>query len=657
MKITLSIIAADAAVQVKIFLLSICLLVFIKADAQTCTGSLGDPVIKQDFGSGTNPGQALPSSVTSYKYWDAGCPNDGLYTIANSIGNCFNNTWHTLSQDHTGNPGGYMMIVNASNDPGVFYIQKAGAGTLCPNTRYEFAAWIMNIILPSACGGKSIQPNITFSIETTDGVVLKKYNTGDIPPTKDALWQQYGTFFDTPANVTDVVVKMTNNATGGCGNDLALDDITFRPCGPVVQTGFGSAINSADQQLCEGGNASYTLKSQVTGGNNPAYQWQSNTSGQGWVDIAGENVDVLTVNFVNAKPGLYQYRVGVGTGSNISSAQCRVYSLPLGVNVNPLPIVPPIAAQTVCEGYTLKLTASGGAGYVWSGPNMPNSTQNPLVINNVTPANAGTYTVQVTSDKGCSALPVQTTVKVVPKVVAGTSGNVAVCAGDSATLSATGGLYYKWTPSTGLDHDDVPNPVATPLQTTTYSVNVSNDGCNDDTKSVTVTVYQEPFANAGGNKVIFGGQSARLNGTVKGDSITSVYWTPAASLDNPNSPTPIASPVDNTTYTLHVVSQNCGIATSSVFVRVYKKIVVPNTFSPNNDGINDYWNIEALITYPESMTTVYDRYGQKIYQSTGYSKPWDGSHNGLPVPNGTYYYTIDLKNNTAKITGWVLIVR
>jgi gliding motility-associated-like protein len=128
-------------------------------------------------------------------------------------------------------------------------------------------------------------------------------------------------------------------------------------------------------------------------------------------------------------------------------------------------------------------------------------------------------------------------------------------------------------------------------------------------------------------------------------------------LSDPTSPTAIASPTDNITYTLHAVSESCGISTSSVYIRVYKKIVIPNAFSPNNDGINDNWNIDALVTYPESSVLIYNRYGQQVYQSTGYAKPWDGTVNGAPLPGGTYYYVIDLKNSTPKIAGWVLIIK
>jgi len=646
-------------VTVRLFLLGVCLLFALKVNAQTCTGSLGDPVINQTFGAGQNPGPALGSGITTMTYTTNNCPNDGQYTIANSLtgsGNCHTDTWHNVTADHTGNPNGYMMIVNASEQASVFFTQTASG--LCPNTTYEFSSYILNLITRHASISPGVsEPNITFSITTTSGQVLAIDSTGTIPNYDSPVWTKYGTYFTTPANVTDVIVTMRNNAPGGNGNDLILDDIAFRPCGPVIQTGFGSVTGPMDEEICQGNNANYLLTATVTGGNNPAYQWQSNFNGNGWVDIAGQTTDSLFTGFVNAAPGSYQYRLGVDNGSNISSAQCRAYSPPLSVNVNPLPVVPAIAQQTVCEGNMLELTASGGANYVWSGPNLPPTSQNPLIIANVTTANAGTYMVQVTSASGCAAPPVQAVVKVLQKVVAGISNDVAICAGSSAMLSASGGLYYKWSPSTGLDNDSIPNPTASPLQTTTYSVNVSNDGCNDNTKSVTVTVYQDPFADAGSNKVIFEGQSVKLTGTVTGDNISSYYWTPATGLDSPNALTPIASPTDNTTYTLNVVSQSCGTASSAVFVRVYKKVTVPNTFSPNNDGINDNWDIDALVTYPESTLMVFDRYGQQVYQSVGYSTPWNGTFNGTPLPTGTYYYIIDLKNGTPKITGWVLILR
>ncbi|CAN5341713.1 hypothetical protein BH09BAC6_BH09BAC6_23100 [soil metagenome] len=86
-------------------------------------------------------------------------------------------------------------------------------------------------------------------------------------------------------------------------------------------------------------------------------------------------------------------------------------------------------------------------------------------------------------------------------------------------------------------------------------------------------------------------------------------------------------------------------------------IVIPNAFTPNGDGINDVWNIKSLSDYSQCNVFVYNRYGSLIYQSTGYSRPWDGLFNGTPVPVGTYYYIINLQNRTPELTGQVSIIR
>ncbi len=80
---------------------------------------------------------------------------------------CFGGTWHDVAEDHTPSDiNGYMMVVNASFNPGDFFVKTVDG--LCPNTTYEFAAWIFNVLEPFACRGQGIKPNITFNIETTD---------------------------------------------------------------------------------------------------------------------------------------------------------------------------------------------------------------------------------------------------------------------------------------------------------------------------------------------------------------------------------------------------------------------------------------------------------------------------------------------------------
>jgi len=133
------------------------------------------------------------------------------------------------------------------------------------------------------------------------------------------------------------------------------------------------------------------------------------------------------------------------------------------------------------------------------------------------------------------------------------------------------------------------------------------------------------------------------------------FWTPSG-LSDPSSLKPMATPSQTTTYTLNVVSAvGCGTTRDDMVVRVYE---IPNAFSPNGDGINDTWAIKSADAFSGSVVEVYNRYGQIVFHSKGYSSAWNGTYNGKPVPSGTYYFVIDLKSgNEPNITGWIFIVR
>jgi gliding motility-associated-like protein len=97
--------------------------------------------------------------------------------------------------------------------------------------------------------------------------------------------------------------------------------------------------------------------------------------------------------------------------------------------------------------------------------------------------------------------------------------------------------------------------------------------------------------------------------------------------------------------------------TNSVFVKLLKKPLIPNIFSPNGDGIHDTWVIESLDSYPGCVVQIYNRYGQMVQRFVNYTTPWDGKINGKDAPVGTYYYIIDPKNGRKPITGFVDIIR
>jgi gliding motility-associated-like protein len=82
---------------------------------------------------------------------------------------------------------------------------------------------------------------------------------------------------------------------------------------------------------------------------------------------------------------------------------------------------------------------------------------------------------------------------------------------------------------------------------------------------------------------------------------------------------------------------------------------IPNTFTPNGDGINDTWNIKFLDS--NCSVNIVNRWGQNVFTSIGYGIPWDGTYKGTPLPAGTYYYIINLKNGDKVLAGYVAIMR
>ncbi|WP_184545395.1 gliding motility-associated C-terminal domain-containing protein [Mucilaginibacter sp. FT3.2] len=86
-------------------------------------------------------------------------------------------------------------------------------------------------------------------------------------------------------------------------------------------------------------------------------------------------------------------------------------------------------------------------------------------------------------------------------------------------------------------------------------------------------------------------------------------------------------------------------------------IIIPNTFSPNGDGTNDLWVIQNINAYPNNTVEIFNRYGQRLFRSIGYSIPWNGTFNGKSVPTATYYYIVNLKNGNKPLSGSVTVIR
>lgn len=371
------------------FLLIFTWLCQVKSYAQVCSGSLGDPVVNIDFGTGSSPASF---SAPGYQLTTSACPNDGFYSITTSQSNC-GRQWHTVSSDHTG--GGAFMMVNASQTPGDFFVQSLT--NLCPNTTYVFSAWVLNVVNNPAL----IKPNLIFKIEAADGTVLAQQATGDIEVFSQPTWQEVGFIFTNGNSSAPVTLRITNNAPGGQGNDLALDDISFRACGPIVTattTGFGDTV-----RVCYPDQRSYTFQGQVSSSTAAtAYQWQlSRDTGRTWTDIAGATSPLYSRSA--SAPGLFLYRLGVASSASIASASCRINSNVQWVDVFELPLTQAGPDRIKFAGRPIQLMAmanqESGTRYAWS----PTAgLSDPTILNPIAdPSQTTEYTLTVTTRHGC----------------------------------------------------------------------------------------------------------------------------------------------------------------------------------------------------------------------------------------------------------------
>jgi len=632
-------------------------LIGFKGFSQLCTGSLGNPVVNISFGNINNSAGPLKPGITNLGYINTGCPVDGNYTITNAALGCFGNTWHNILSDHTGDQEGRFMLINATNSPNVFFVDTIIG--LCGNSTYEFGAWVANVLKPTSCGGNGTKPDLTFTIETLSGTILQTYNTGKINEDASLIFKQYGFLFKPDISTTTIVLRIKNNAGTGCGNDLAIDDITFRPCGPSMNASI-DGVAGFNKNICINNQTVLNLNMNVgTGYINPVYQWQIKTNlDNNWSDILGATSTNYTRNGTNV--GTYQYRLVAGESVYAGVAACKTASLPVTIKINNE--APKIGNQTInqCIGGSVNLSAASGSGfslsYQWLGPNgFSANTRNPT-LPNIRIGDTGKYTVKVSTLDGCTSS--DTILLTAFNSINGTyTGNSVICLGDSTLLTAIGGDQINWYNNTSAIVGTGISYLAKPTDTTNYQLLFHNTlGCSDSI-NIPIYVIKPPIVDAGPNKIILQGNSTTLMGFISGQ-YTSYLWSPLVNMLQQNTLTPMVNPINTTTYSLTAYGLNgCGIVNDTAQVKVVVSISPPNSFSPNGDGINDIWVVSGLETYLNSSVTIFNRGGQVVHQVKPYYEGWDGKYNGKELPIGVYYYIINRGNGESLLSGSIYLIK
>ena len=303
-----------------------------------CQGNSGDPIFTETFGVGLQ-NTSLPAGTTTYTYANNQDPNDGFYTVS-STSNYFD--WFSINDHTPSDTNGRMLIVNSNFAAGEFY--KTTINGLCENTTYEFSSWLINLTPPNGfCGAGAIPVNVSFEIwDNTDTTLLASGTTGNIFGTTASDWNQYALVFQSTVGQTSIILKMINNASGGCGNDLAIDDIVFKSCGDSIDINDGTSNSSVT--LCSTQTPySETITAMPDNAvfNNHFYQWQTSTDNVTWTDLSGETnasigiSGVISTTYFRAKVAEY--------AANLNNADCITFSDVYEIIVNQAPPDPTTA--------------------------------------------------------------------------------------------------------------------------------------------------------------------------------------------------------------------------------------------------------------------------------------------------------------------------
>lgn len=360
------------------------------------------------------------------------------------------------------------------------------------------------------------------------------------------------------------------------------------------------------------------------------------------------------------RAGSYAVRLLLTNSSGCTDTVTRT------IRVDSVPDINMPPDTTVCLGQPLILMVTGANTYRW----MPPATGiycTTCAGTTAVPDSSTTYVVQGTNSFGCIGTD-SIRVQVIRPGTIVTSAHDTLCIGGSVQLKASGTEFFTWSPTYGLSDPNIPNPVARPSLTTVYTVTgYDRKNCFRSLGTTRVMVYNYPSVFAGSDASIRSGGSLQLRPVTSSD-VNAFQWTPSQGLSCTGCTNPVASPKITTTYKL--TASNPGRCSSSDEVKIIvlceaDNIFLPNTFSPNGDGMNEVFYPRGSGVRSIRALRIYNRWGERVFERQDISPNdpsagWDGRYKGRPLPPDVYVYFVDvICDNQGMVTrkGDVALIR
>lgn len=505
-----------------------------------------------------------------------------------------------------------------------------------PNTSGPNIDESTKIIQSTPCG-QSTGSIISITVTGTNPKYSWKNEMGqEVATTKDLIGKPAGRY----------ILTVTDDTPCGSVNSSPIE------IPEVNGITLNESLSHKTDASCNKANGSVTG---ITASGATKFEWRNANN-----NIAGSNADLIDV-----PAGAYRLTASNNFGCSKTTQFYQVLELP--GTAYPAYVVTP---KNTCFGQANgSLTVTPGAlvkSLRWVNASGQTITTNQQ-INGIA---AGTYKLYFTDQNDCESLYGSYTInetpllQIIPNTEQHTDDQCSLNTGSIKNIQVTGGeqpYTYKWY---NANNQQIASTVAlTGASAGSYKFEVDDaSGCWSATANYTIAaqsaILQAPVA---GNVQLCtpGDAFLTVSNTVPGntyrlyESASSI--SPLAEQANGRFKVNVTT---NTTFYISQASGSCESSRTGVQVAISLSAVnISNTITPNGDGINDYWRIDGMENYPNAMVQVFNRYGQKLFESKGYHQPFNGTFDGKALPNGAYYYVINLNKNCSLLSGSLTVIR
>lgn len=501
------------------------------------------------------------------------------------------------------------------------------------------------------CQGDSVKITDQSTV-STGSIVSWQWNFGD---GNTITANNPNPFYHRYATAGNDTISLITVALSGCKSDTSQLPVTIMPR-PSAKFGY-------DKNICLGDSIYFTDSSSAVVGTITSWHWNFG--------------DGNTMTLTNNNPFYHHYTTAgnfpvtlIVTGSN----GCTSDTFQLPVNVSSKPVVNFISSGKPCLDSIQLFTSSiqpGGTNtptFNWSfGDGQTASSISTNIMTHAYGSTSSNIIVKhwVSYSGGCSSDTARDTIPIIhlnPVASFNIIGDT-LCVKKPITLtsSLTGIASWQWTLGTT-------NSTSVPPFTHSF-INAGNqditlvvktlEGCGSPPAFQSININPVPVISAGPDKYIKLGSSTTLDATISNPNTYDFLWTPSAFLNDPTLLIPVSTPDVTTTYTIRATDMLSGCyAEDAAIVTPVSEIYIPSAFTPNNDGKNDKWEIPGLALYPDAKVSVYDRWGQKIFETKNYvGHSWNGFYKGVMQP-GVYVYMVQLNDDKKRFfKGTVMVIQ